>query len=550
MENKSFAGRPKPNNYSFSQQQKEDIFRKSGGFGAQNPMRISGTSFRPSSSKGKSGNYHLNFVQNFDELAYATQIKMDIIQLQDEIDNLDMDGKLRGGSVEFGSAPNTAMRKWLAQNSQNGKKELEKKLSQNLDEKQLLETLKVSSAEEGMKKLYKIAAIMDVMINKIHEYDIIYLLRYDETYNTLMKNASSSNNTKFNMLSQGVDTKKFLPAQANLERLVDMFALCAKQNQDRMSSTGGFSSIGLDKGPKFTAEGIKNRDDMIRYLDRLPNKIMEKEFKDVIIDQLKEANELEQKLKVALAFNESSNDKTSSSQGTKGPNYEKQVKQLMAQMREIEEDKNQVYQRIEAQIGIIESLKKDIAERDVQIANLKQNQNQLPEQTKAQSQSGNQQLQINQKPPLYKDNPEYWERLIEDTEQQFEQRQRDIKEELESLKEKLIQKNVQIEKLTSQLTESFQRDQDFKAWKTEYFREFQKSFKNSQEQQSSYEQALLTEFERYKKAWERRISDLEYEVENSKKNNSRQIVDLKNKLKRAEESKGLLLKKLQCYIQC
>lgn len=64
-----------------------------------------------------------------------------------------------------------------------------------------METLKVSSAEEGMKKLYKIAAIMDVMINKIHEYDIIYLLRYDETYNTLMKNASSSNNTKFNMLS-------------------------------------------------------------------------------------------------------------------------------------------------------------------------------------------------------------------------------------------------------------------------------------------------------------------------------------------------------------
>lgn len=66
----------------------------------------------------------------------------------------------------------------------------------------MLDNLKVPSAEEGMKKMFKITSLIDLLINKITEYEIIYLLRYDETYNSLTKNGNSTpNNTKINMIS-------------------------------------------------------------------------------------------------------------------------------------------------------------------------------------------------------------------------------------------------------------------------------------------------------------------------------------------------------------
>ena len=37
-----------------------------------------------------------------------------------------------------------------------------------------MEILKVSSSEEGMKKLFKITSLIDLLINKITEYELIY----------------------------------------------------------------------------------------------------------------------------------------------------------------------------------------------------------------------------------------------------------------------------------------------------------------------------------------------------------------------------------------
>lgn len=46
----------------------------------------------------------------------------------------------------------------------------------------------------------------------------------------------------------------------------------------------------------------------------------------------------------------------------------------------------------------------------------------------------------------------------------------------------------------------------------EYFKEFKKNFEDVKGYQDAYENALLLEFDRYKRAWERKIEDLDYEV--------------------------------------
>lgn len=58
----------------------------------------------------------------------------------------------------------------------------------------------------------------------------------------------------------------------------------------------------MDTGSKFDATGLKSRNDLIRYIDRLPSSVMGSDFKLLINGHLKEANEMEEKLKLSKAF--------------------------------------------------------------------------------------------------------------------------------------------------------------------------------------------------------------------------------------------------------
>lgn len=102
-----------------------------------------------------------------------------------------MDGKLRNGKMEFMAAHITQMRKWLSLNSKISKRNVEKTINNDLNTEKLIQILKVQNTEEGLKKMFKIASLMDILLNKMTEYEIIYLLRYDEIYANLTKNNNS-----------------------------------------------------------------------------------------------------------------------------------------------------------------------------------------------------------------------------------------------------------------------------------------------------------------------------------------------------------------------
>ena len=63
----------------------------------------------------------------------------------------------------------------------------------------------------------------------------------------------------------------------------------------------------------------------------------------------------------------------------------------------------------------------------------------------------------------------------------------------------------------------------------------------------SFEAALREQFESMKEAFEKKISDLQTNVLNLKKDKAYELVDLKSQLSRERDNKELLLRKLQIY---
>lgn len=102
--------------------------------------------------------------------------------------------------MDFMKPHQSAMKKWLSLNSEiNVKSQIEKKINQAVDLEKLLEYMRVKSAEQGLLKIYSMLQILDLMATKYSEYEILFFMRYEETFNQLTKNYATMNN-KINIL--------------------------------------------------------------------------------------------------------------------------------------------------------------------------------------------------------------------------------------------------------------------------------------------------------------------------------------------------------------
>ena len=79
--------------------------------------------------------------------------------------------------------------------------------------------LGVKDSTEGLKKLYKMVSLFDLMASKVTEYELVYLLKYDDIFKNITKDLNIQG-TKLNSLAGGVILSKFTPSLANLERMV------------------------------------------------------------------------------------------------------------------------------------------------------------------------------------------------------------------------------------------------------------------------------------------------------------------------------------------
>ena len=93
------------------------------------------------------------------------------------------------GGIEFGKSYQTSLKKWLGANSEgNIKVSLDKRLKAEIDLEKLTEVLGCKGdAEESLKKLFRLCQVADVVSNKLTEFEMLTLMRYDDSYNNLVK---------------------------------------------------------------------------------------------------------------------------------------------------------------------------------------------------------------------------------------------------------------------------------------------------------------------------------------------------------------------------
>jgi hypothetical protein len=108
------------------------------------------------------------------EPAIATSLRSEIAAIEEEINLLDKDKKLRQSDGGLQKSYVGTLRKWLRDNQSVSEKED--------DEMKILKQLGVENYEKGFQKLWKILGTLDLTITKITELQIINFLIYDEMF--------------------------------------------------------------------------------------------------------------------------------------------------------------------------------------------------------------------------------------------------------------------------------------------------------------------------------------------------------------------------------
>ncbi|EAR85068.1 hypothetical protein TTHERM_00530200 (macronuclear) [Tetrahymena thermophila SB210] len=292
-QNKSIIKKPSSNiSSNDSQLRQSNGFSQSGSINTQK-MRISGQGFRPSSRDRNSGSstnlgeskffnednlYSLNlFPMGQDEFAFASTIKADLLQVQEELNELDPDNKLRSsGNIEFGKGYQTTLKKWLGQFSDsNIKQSFDKRVKADLDVNKITEALgQKGNTEEALKKLYKLCLIFEIVANKLTEFEMVSLMRYDDTYSNLVKDEPQANQlSKLKMIAgQGqYQFSKFSICFANMERFASLIRaskkIASKQTGTFMTDNQNDKLTILESSIKELKETIRKRDFRIKELN-------------------------------------------------------------------------------------------------------------------------------------------------------------------------------------------------------------------------------------------------------------------------------------------
>lgn len=108
------------------------------------------------------------------EPAIATSLRSEIAAIEEEINLLDKDKKLRQSDGGLQKSYVGPLRKWLRDNHTISEKED--------DDLKVLKQLGTQSYEKGFQKLWKIVCSLDLTITKITELQIINFLIYDDMF--------------------------------------------------------------------------------------------------------------------------------------------------------------------------------------------------------------------------------------------------------------------------------------------------------------------------------------------------------------------------------
>jgi hypothetical protein len=194
--------------------QNNSLLGSSTGFKKRNLLRP------PSGLLSKKAEFLRSVDASQSEPVIATFLRGEVAAIEEEINLLDKDRRLRQGETGLQKGYVTAFRKWLQANQSFSDKED--------DDVKILKYLGVDSYEGGFRKLWKVLGHLDLTISKVTELQIIHFLIYDEMYEALGKDSPRSGNLLSQITNNSYAPCSFQITQILMDRAKDVYAACRK----------------------------------------------------------------------------------------------------------------------------------------------------------------------------------------------------------------------------------------------------------------------------------------------------------------------------------
>jgi hypothetical protein len=140
--------------------------------------------------------------------------------MEEEINLLDKDRKLRQGDTGLQKSYVTPLRKWLREGHSLNEKED--------DDIKIMKHMGVDSYESGFRKLWKVMGHLDLAITKITELQIIHFLIYDEMFENIGNDTQRNTGILANICNHGYNAGTFQITQVLLDRSKDVYGACRK----------------------------------------------------------------------------------------------------------------------------------------------------------------------------------------------------------------------------------------------------------------------------------------------------------------------------------
>lgn len=114
----------------------------------------------------------------------ASNIRAEVAAIQEQINLLDNDKKIRTGEASLEKGYILSMKKWL-----HGSQAM---IEKEDDDVRVMKHMGVDSYQSGFKKMWKLLSHLDLIVSKMTELQIIYFIKYDDLFLELTEDSPLS----------------------------------------------------------------------------------------------------------------------------------------------------------------------------------------------------------------------------------------------------------------------------------------------------------------------------------------------------------------------
>lgn len=182
----------------------------------------------------------------------GSNIRTEVAAIQQQINILDKDKRIRTGESSLEKSYILTLKKWLRDAQAPGEKED--------DEAKILKQMGMDSFEAGFRKLWRVLSHLDLILSKVTELQIVQFLKYDEMFQGIAEDSANGQRILQAIGKGSFSPSSFSLSQLTLLREIELFSAFSELKRTNASSSQGFGS---SKG------FVKTRDDTAELIEQL-----------------------------------------------------------------------------------------------------------------------------------------------------------------------------------------------------------------------------------------------------------------------------------------